>query len=54
VGVAFRFYLLFGGVPYRRVQQRGCVEETLRLLVAGECSPLRHEVELVMAEFLGM
>jgi hypothetical protein len=52
--VAFRFYLLFGGVPYRRVQQRGCVEETLRLLVARECSPLRREVEFVMAVFLSM
>ena len=53
----FRFYLLFGGVPYyyRLVQQWGVrtVEEAVRLLVAGEGGPLRHEVEFVLAESLG-
>jgi len=54
---AFKFYMLFGGVPYyyRLAQQWGVktVEEAVRLLVAGEGGPLRHEVEFVLAEALG-
>jgi hypothetical protein len=53
----FKFYMLFGGVPYyyRLAQQWGVktVEEAVRLLVAGEGGPLRHEVEFVLAETLG-
>jgi AAA+ ATPase superfamily predicted ATPase len=54
---AFKFYMLFGGVPYyyRLAQQWGVktVGEAVRLLVAGEGGPLRHEVEFVLAEALG-
>ncbi|MCU7786891.1 ATP-binding protein [Pyrobaculum sp. 3827-6] len=54
---AFKLFLLFGGVPYyyRLAQQWGVktAEDAVRLLVAGEGGPLRHEVEFVLAESLG-
>ncbi|MEM3996036.1 MAG: ATP-binding protein [Pyrobaculum sp.] len=54
---AFKFYLLFGGVPYyyRLCHSWGirAVEDAVRLLVAGEGGPLKTEPEVVLAESLG-
>lgn len=54
---AFKFYLLFGGVPYyyRLCQNWSIrtVEDVVRTLVAGEGGPLKSEPEAVLAESLG-